>query len=133
MPTYNAGRDEMRNWEVETFKALLVTASYTPDKDHEFVDDVSANELSGTGYSRATIANPDRSVNTTDDVIVYDCDDVEFGTIDTGETARYMILYMEVNDDSDSPVVAWFDIGSQPTNDAPFVVEVAASGLVTAE
>ena len=39
------------DYDTDTFKVMLVTSSYTPDKDaHEFFDDVT-NEVSGTGYT----------------------------------------------------------------------------------
>ena len=52
---YNSAIDEMArgdiDFDTDTFKAMLVTSSYTPNKDtHDFRDDVT-NEVSGTGYT----------------------------------------------------------------------------------
>lgn len=39
------------DFDTDTFKVMLVTSSYTPDKDaHDYRNDVT-NEVSGTGYS----------------------------------------------------------------------------------
>jgi hypothetical protein len=39
------------DFDSDTFKCMLVTSSYTPDKDaHDFRNDVT-NEVSGTGYT----------------------------------------------------------------------------------
>lgn len=38
------------NCSSDTFKAMLVTSSYTPSKTHDKRDDVT-NEVSGTGYT----------------------------------------------------------------------------------
>jgi len=52
---YNSAIDDMAkgaiDFDTDTFKILLVTSSYTPNKDtHDKRDDVT-NEVSGTGYS----------------------------------------------------------------------------------
>ena len=52
---YNSMPDDMAkgaiDFDTDTFKVLLVTSSYTPNKDtHDKRDDVT-NEVSGTGYS----------------------------------------------------------------------------------
>ena len=38
------------DFDTDTIKVLLTTSSYTPDKDHDYRDDVT-NEVSGTGYT----------------------------------------------------------------------------------
>lgn len=38
------------NFSSDTFKVMLSTSSYTPDKDHDYRDDVT-NEVSATGYT----------------------------------------------------------------------------------
>ena len=52
---YNSAIDDMArgaiDFDTDTFKIMLVTSSYTPDKDtHDRRDDVT-NEVTGTGYS----------------------------------------------------------------------------------
>ena len=52
---YNSAIDDMAkgaiDFDTDTFKILLVTSSYTPNKDtHDKRDDVT-NEVSGTGYT----------------------------------------------------------------------------------
>jgi hypothetical protein len=52
---YNSAIDDMArgaiDFDTDTFKTLLVTSSYTPNKDtHDKRDDVT-NEVSGTGYT----------------------------------------------------------------------------------
>jgi len=53
----------------DTIKVMLLTSSYTPNIDTDiFIDDVSANEITGTGYTAggATIANPTVTQDDTD-------------------------------------------------------------------
>lgn len=52
---YNSAVDDMArgliDFDTDTFKALLVTSTYTPNKDtHDKRDDIT-NEVTGTGYS----------------------------------------------------------------------------------
>jgi hypothetical protein len=52
---YNSAVDDMArgaiDFDTDTFKVMLVTSSYTPNKDtHDKRDDVT-NEVSGTGYT----------------------------------------------------------------------------------
>jgi hypothetical protein len=52
---YNSAIDDMAkgaiDFDTDTFKTLLVTSSYTPNKDtHDKRDDVT-NEVTGTGYT----------------------------------------------------------------------------------
>lgn len=52
---YNSCLEDLSNNNIDfgadTFKILLVTSSYTPDKDtHDKLDDVT-NEVTGTGYT----------------------------------------------------------------------------------
>ena len=129
---YNAGLDELRDFTTDTIRALLVTSSYTPNKDHDFVSTPAANELSGVGYSRPTLASKSRTVDDANDRITYDCVDPSFGTIAIGETARYMIVYKFVTNDADSILLACFDLGASgvATNGADFTVLVSSSGLL---
>lgn len=39
------------DFDTDTFKCMLLNNSYTPSKSHDYRDDVSAYEVSGTGYT----------------------------------------------------------------------------------
>lgn len=59
---YNSAVDDMArgaiDFDTDTFKVMLVTSSYTPNKDtHDKRDDVT-NEVSGTGYTAGGISAP---------------------------------------------------------------------------
>lgn len=112
MPLYNQGKSPAVNDLTNgTFKVLLVTSSYTPNVDHDFVSDVVANEATGTGYSRKTIASASITIDDTNDRV-----DVTAANLSwTGLTSafRYAILYKEITNDAASPVIAYFDLGAQ--------------------
>lgn len=71
---YNSAVDDMArgaiDFDTDTFKVMLVTSAYTPDKDvHDKRDDVT-NEVTGTGYTAggATTACTVTKVTATDRV-----------------------------------------------------------------
>lgn len=58
---YNSAVDDMArgaiDFDADTFKVLLVTSSYNPNKDtHDKRDDVT-NEVSGTGYTAGGVTS----------------------------------------------------------------------------
>lgn len=58
---YNSAVDDMArgaiDFDTDTFKVMLVTSTYTPNKDtHDRRDDVT-NEVSGTGYTAGGVTS----------------------------------------------------------------------------
>jgi hypothetical protein len=118
----------------DTIKVALLTASYTPDIDvHDFFDDVSANESSGTGYTAGgnTLANTSWAVVTASDLAKWDADDTSW-TISSALSARYIVLYKSTGTSSTSPLIAYGDLGSTYSL-ASGSISVAwnASGILT--
>jgi hypothetical protein len=93
---YNSAIDELArgdiDFDTDTFKAMLVTSSYTPNKDtHEFRDDVT-NEVSGTGYTAGGVAS---AVTVTKDT-ANDKVTIQFGAVSWASstiTARGCVYY----------------------------------------
>lgn len=130
---YNRGLDEMATFTSNSFKVLLLKGSgYTFNKDHDFVADLTpaSNEIAGSGYSRQTLASKTRTIDDTNDRITYDAADPAFGSIVTGETVSAMVLYRFVTNDSDSILVAYYDLPDTPTDGNPFTVILGSSGLL---
>lgn len=102
------------NFVSETIKLALVTSSYTPDIDtHDFWDDASTNESSGTGYTAggATLANVSAAVDTGNNQAEVDADDVVW-TISSALSARYAVLYKSTGVSSTSPLIGYIDFGA---------------------
>lgn len=109
--------------------------SYTPDIDAEVyvsdvLDDVTASECSGTGYSRKSLSTT-TSVDTVDDEAVLDATDLtytgaDFGTIDS------ILLFKQVTSDSDSPVIAHITSADLPltTNGGDVDLNWATEGVL---
>lgn len=130
------------DWENDTFGVALLSTStaYTPDIDNEeFVSDVldggtTAQEFTGTGYSRQTLSNATVTQDNTDDEAVLDADNTTFPSID-GDEVQGVLVYKQVGGDDttpgDDPLIGFYDGGDFPitANGSDIVVEWPAEGI----
>src|SRR5687768_7037937 len=82
----------------DTLKVMLVGAGYIPDPDHDFVSDVNAQELNGTGYAngfggagRKTLAGKAFATDLGNNRVEFTFDPVLWAAINAG-TAAYAII-----------------------------------------
>lgn len=98
------------DFDADTIRLALISnnTSYTPNIDtEEFVDDVldggtTAEEFSGTNYSRKTLSNISITQDNSDDEGVFDADDVTFNNID-GDTIQAILIYKQVGGNDLTP------------------------------
>lgn len=95
----------------ETVKAMLLNETHTVNPDDDFVGDISANELSGTGYTRQTVTGSTFTEDDSGDDAAWDIDDVTFSGIDAG-TIDTFCLYIERTNDADSEIILQVDTAS---------------------
>lgn len=130
---YNIGKrkilDGALNFGSADLRVLLVDSGYTFDPTHEFVDDVVAEELSGTGYARKTLAGKTNSTDNVNNRAESDCTDIDYTAINAG-TAAMAILFVQVTDDTDSYLVGKYDTGGFPlvTNGSDATIQINAEG-----
>lgn len=82
------------------------TSTYTPDKDHDFLDSFTGGggvEITVAGYSRQTLASKAVNEDDTNDRAELDCDDITFGALPAGQTVKGMIFYLQVGGDDTTP------------------------------
>ena len=129
---YNSAPDEIARGDIDfdtnTFKAMLVASSYTPNKDtHDFRDDVT-NEVSGTGYTAGGVAS---AVTVTKDT-ANDKVTIQFGAVSWASstiTARGCVYYKSRGGASSADeLVAYVDFGSDVSS-AGATFSVAASTI----
>lgn len=129
---YNPGLlkllDGTIDFEGDTIKLLLVDESHTFDKTDEFVSDIVANEASGTGYSRKTLANTSIALDAGNDRVEFDADDISYTGLDAGTIAS-AIIYKEVTNDADSILIADVDFTNLVTNGSDVDLQVNAEGF----
>lgn len=103
-----------------TVKIALVTSAYTPAVDtHDFWNDVSANEVSGTNYTAGGNAVANKTVTgPSSGTITVDSDDPATWSQDAGgfSNARYAILYKDTGTATTSPLIGYYDLGSDQGN-----------------
>lgn len=128
---YNRGLDVWSTFTSDTVKALLLKTGYTPNKDHDYVDDLTpaSYEITVAGYSRPTLGSKTRTIDDTNDRITYDAADPSFGTLTAGETVVAMVVYKFVTNDADSILLGYYDLADTATAGLAFTVELSASGL----
>lgn len=132
---YNRGKALLLNGgldlDTQDIRVLLVSASYTFNPDHNFVADIT-NELSGTGYVRKELANETVTEDDTNDRAVFDADDVVWTGADFGSPAMF-IVYRQVTNDADSPLICCGDISPVvATNGGDFTLAFSANGILRA-
>jgi hypothetical protein len=120
-----------------TIKVMLVGTGYTPNKDHQFVADVVASELSGTGYTggfggsgRKTLASKVIGKNDSTDKAYIDGADMTWTAINAG-TIGFAIVFKEITSDALSPVIACVDVADIVTNGGDVTIQWDAAGLIT--
>lgn len=137
---YNSAKtgltDGTINFLSDTIKAMLVTASYTPNPDHEFVSDVG-NEISGTGYTsgfgnsgRKTLTGKAINKDNANDRAEFTFDAITWTSIDVATEPRYLILIKEITNDAASKIIACLDLGTVVTNGGNMTVTPNAEGAI---
>ena len=121
------------DWDTDTIKVALVTSSYTPDQDaHDYWDDVSANEASGTGYSAggATLGSKTVTQDNATNKQTFDAADTSWST--STVTARYAVIYKSTGTASTSPLIGYVDFGTnESSSGGTFQITWNASGIFT--
>lgn len=137
---YTPGLHKVANRSIDmvadTLKAILVTSSYVPDKDHEFASSLT-NELSGTGYAggfggagRKTLAGKAFSLDLANDRVEWTFTGVLWAAINAGNP-KYLIVVKEITNDAASQLVGFLDLGTVVTNggDVTITPDATLGGL----
>lgn len=127
----------------DTIKAVLVTSTYTPNRDDDVIDagtgsDVQSGELSGTGYTggfagsgRKTLASKTVTESDANDRAEFTAAAITWTAINAGTIAG-MVLVKEITNDTSSRVIAFLDSSSFPlvTNGGDVTITPASAGLI---
>lgn len=113
---YNSAIDDMArgaiDFDTDTFKAMLVTSAYTPNKDTDLKRSAVTNEVTGTGYTAGGVA----SVVTVTKDTANDKVTLQFGAVSWASstiTARGCVYYKSRGGASSADeLVAYNDFGS---------------------
>jgi hypothetical protein len=143
---YNTAKQLMADGTIDldtnTIKVMLVTSTYTPDKDHDYVDAGGASdpcdaEIDVTGYTRGfngagrkTLASADVTTDKTNDRAEFDATDVTWTALGSGATIAGAILIKEGTSDADSRLIAYIDLTDTATNGGDITIQWNAEGIL---
>jgi hypothetical protein len=120
------------DFDSDTIKVALLSSSYTPDQDaHDYFNDVSSTEVTGTGYTTggATLASKTVTYDSANNVIVLDAADVTWSS--STITARYAVVYDATGTSSTSALIGYVDFGSdQSSTNGNFTITWDSTGIV---
>lgn len=128
---YNSALEDMAegriDFDTDTFKILLVTSSYTPNKDSDTKRSDVSNEVTGTGY---TSGGDTTAVTVTKDT-ANDRLDIDFGNVSWSSstiTARAGVIYKARGGLATADeLVAYLDFGADITStNGTFTVDVTS-------
>lgn len=135
---YPLGKVKVLNGDTDlltdNIKALLVSDAYAYNAAHEFVADVVASELAGTGYAggfggagRKALAG--KAVALVGALASFDADDLTWAGLDAG-TVGGIIVFREATSDADSPLIAFLDPADLVSNGGNVVAAWHADGIL---
>jgi hypothetical protein len=120
------------DFDSDTIKVALVSSSYTPDQDaHDYFNDVSSYEVTGTGYTAggATLASKTATYDSATNVVILDAADTTWAS--STITARYAVIYDSTGTSSTSPLIGYVDFGSdQSSTSGNFTITWDSTGIV---
>lgn len=122
------------DWDTDTIKVALLTSAYTPAQDtHDYFDDVSASQVTGTGYTAggATLASKSVTYTAGTNVTTFDAADVSWTS--STITARYAVIYVDTaGASSTDPLIGYIDFGADVSSSAgTFTITWDAAGIFT--
>ena len=120
------------DWDTDAMKVALISNAYTPNQDtHDYLDDVIANEVSGTGYTAggATLTSKTIAYDGANNVTVLDAADVTWAA--STITARYAVIYSDAGGtNSQKVLLGYVDFGSdQSSTSGNFTITWDATGI----
>lgn len=120
------------DWVDDTVRVMLVENTYTPDQDaHDYIDDVRADEASGTGYTEDGAEIGSRTLTYTGATNILKLDGADTSWASSEITARYAVIYVDTGTDSTSPLLGYVDFGEDVTSSGgTFLITWSGDGIL---
>ena len=124
------------NLATADIRVLLVSPTYTYNKAHEFVSNIT-NEVtneSGTGYARKQVANVTITLAAGAGLnLIVDCNDIEYTAINTAETIRAAIFYVHNANDNAAALICSLEGLALATNGSDVTLRIPETGIIDFE
>lgn len=114
-------------------RALLTSAAYTPNEDHNTVSDVT-NEITTTGYARITVGGLAVAQDNVGDQAVTDANDLVFPAIgNSTQTAAWVVLFERLAgaDAGTDPLITALDMPNTLLDGTTLTLQLTATGIYT--
>ena len=119
------------DWDSDTIRCGLATSDYSVNQDtDDYWNDVSGNEVSGTGYTAggASMASVGASYDGGTNILKLDAADVTWAT--STISARYAVVYCDTGTASTSALICYQDFGATEESSAGnFTIQWNANGI----
>lgn len=117
----------------DTIKVALLVTGYTPDQDaHEYWDDVSASEVTGSGYTAGgdTLAGKGLTYDAPSNTIKLDGTDTTWSA--STITAYYAVVYVDTGTPATSALICYVDFGQDEiSSNGDFKITWHVDGIAT--
>lgn len=124
------GNIDAEDWEAEDNLITLISDSATPNFDtHDFWDDLSANEVTGSGWTDTALTGT--TITLSGGTATFDATDLSVGST-TLSSAMASVLRFNVGTDGTDALVMLHDfVTAVSTSNGTFGIQWNASGLAT--
>lgn len=122
--------------DTDTLKVMLVGTTYVYDPDHDFVDDISGDEITATNYTggyagasrkTATVAVTANPGSNCVDISIADLTWSSLGGAVNDTVGAAVLLFETGGSDATAIPIAYFDVADTPTNGSDFTLNFDAT------
>lgn len=120
------------DWDADTIRVMLLDDNYTPNIDtHEFIDDVSADEIVASGYTAEgeALASKTNVVDTGNDRTDVDAADVTWSSLATA-TIGFAVIHQDTGTPGTSVLICYMEISTN-SNGGDYTLQWNATGIFT--
>ena len=133
---YNRGKQHVIKTGADNivFRAMLVDGSHVEEPDNDFVNDISANEISVGSYARQTLTGVVVNIDDTGNEMEIIADDIAWGSLAAGATPAFVVIYAQIGGDDTTPgddvLISSHSFTPTPTNGQPYTTTIPADGFI---
>lgn len=128
-----AGISRVVDFDTDTLKVMLTTATYSPSATGHATKNSVTNEVTGAGYTAGGATVTSATVTDAAGVITFDGADIVWTQTVGGFTnARYAVLYKDTGTAATSTLIGFLDLAADKGNVAgDFILQFNAAGIIS--
>jgi hypothetical protein len=129
--TYNEGvyrvLDRSIDLVADTIKAMLVSSTYSPNKDDQFIDAGGASDpVDARIGTDQTLSGKAVGKDNTGDFAYMDANDPTWTAVAGGSTIAGVVIYKDTGVATTSRILAYIDVTDTATNGGDITLQIAA-------